>query len=72
MIVEIQSYDDVQRKIKDIINGTQIQFKIKNNMEIFTEMSIDDWREISTYSEDGEQHFELEEIVKMMKEKANL
>jgi putative ATP-dependent endonuclease of OLD family len=70
--LEIQSYDDVQRKIKDIINGTQIQFKIKNNMEIFTEMSIDDWREISTYSEDGEQHFELEEIVKMMKEKANL
>ena len=46
--------------------------RLKIIWKIFTEMSIDDWREISTYSEDGEQHFELEEIVKMMKEKANL
>jgi hypothetical protein len=41
-------------------------------MDIFAEMSIDDWCEISTYSEDGEQHFELKEIVNLMKEKANL
>ena len=61
--IEIFDYEDVQQKIKQLFAGRQVQFKIKNNLEVFERMSLDQWKNVSSYCIDGLTHYEFEEII---------
>lgn len=65
----IEEYEDFPAKMKRLFAGQNVQMKFKNNMDIFAAMSLDDWKDVSTYLEDGIEHFELGEIVARIVEK---
>ena len=65
----IEEYEDFPAKMKRLVAGRNVQMKFKNNMDIFAAMSLDDWKDVSTYIEDGVEHFELGEIVAQIVEK---
>ena len=65
----IEAYEDFPAKMKRLFAGQNVQMKFKNNMDIFEAMSLDEWKDVSTYIEDGEEHFELGEIVARIVEK---
>ena len=65
----IEAYDDFPAKMKKLVAGKNVQIKFKNNMEILKKMSLNDWKDVSKYVEDGVEHFELEEIVKYITQK---
>ena len=69
--LEIEAYEDFPAKMKSLFAGQNVQMKFKNNMDIFLEMSLDDWKEVSIYEENGIEHFELGEIVSRIGEKVN-
>lgn len=46
-----------------------MQIKFKENIDIFSMMSTGDWREVSSYREDGIMHLELGEIMALIVEK---
>lgn len=69
--IEIAPYEDVNQKLKDMFHGQNVQIKFKNNMDIFKRMELADWKEVSKYEEEGDEHFELEEIVELIKSKIN-
>ena len=65
----IEAYEDFPAKMKRLFAEQNVQMKFKNNMDIFAAMSLDDWKDVSTYIEDGVEHFELGEIVARIVEK---
>lgn len=67
--IEISDYEDVQRKIKQLFAGRQVQFKIKNNLEVFERMSLDQWKAVSSYCADGLTLYEFEEIIESINER---
>lgn len=67
----IQPYEDVEKKIKNIANGKNLQMKFKNNMDIFEAMTLEDWKQVSLYEENGTSIFELGEIVSKIASKVD-
>lgn len=68
----IAPYEDVNKKIKTIVNGKNVQMKFKNNMDIFEAMTLDDWKQVSLYEENGANKFELGEIVSQIVSKIDV
>ena len=66
---EIDPYEDVNKKMKEMFAGRNVQIKFKNNMEVFSRMKLEDWKNVSSYTENGVEHFELEEIVSQIRTK---
>lgn len=68
--LEFGGYEDVQAKIKALFAGRTVQFKIKNNLNVFERMSERDLEQISSYyDERGEEHYELREVIDVLKER---
>lgn len=68
--INIEPYEDFPAKMKSLFSGQNVQMKFKNNMEIFSRMSLEDWKEVSKYEENGIEHFEFGEIVSHIVQKA--
>lgn len=66
---EIGAYDDFPTIMKRRFEGQNVQMKFKNNIEVFERMSLEDWKNVSAYMENGIEHYELVEIAKAIKER---
>lgn len=66
---EIGAYDDFPTIMKRHFEGQNVQMKFKNNIEVFERMSLEDWKNVSAYMENGIEHYELVEIAKAIKER---
>lgn len=66
---EIGAYDDFPTIMKRRFEGQNVQMKLKNNIEVFERMSLEDWKNVSAYMENGIEHYELVEIAKAIKER---
>ena len=67
---EIEPYEDFPKKMKSHFAGQNTQVKFKNNMEVFERMTLEDWKNVSSFQDDdGEEHFELGEIIDKIRRK---
>lgn len=70
---DIDPYEDFPDKMKTRLAGQNAQLKLKNNMDVFERMTLEDWENVSRFrDDDGREHFELGEIVKQIREKASM
>ena len=67
--LEIGEYDDFPDKMKLLSAGQNIQMKFKNNMDIFTQMTLEEWKEVSSYEKEGKVCCEFADIVNQIQEK---
>lgn len=70
--LEIAEYDDVPNKMKLLSSGRNIQMKFKNNMDIFAQMTLEDWKQVSCFEEEGQICYEFTDIVNQIQEKLNI
>ncbi|HKM00897.1 MAG TPA: AAA family ATPase [Sedimentibacter sp.] len=67
--LEFSDYEDVQAKLKAMFFGRNVQFKIKNNLNVFERMTEADLDAISRYYEDGQEYYEFREILGVLIER---
>lgn len=67
--LHFEEYDDVPKVIEKLVEGRKVQFKRKNNISIFENMTADDWDQVSCYYENDEEHFEMREIISEIKKR---
>lgn len=69
---DIEPYEDFPAVMKARFAGQNTQMKFKNNMEVFERMTLEDWKNVSSFQDDeGIEHFELGEIVGQIKARAS-
>lgn len=69
---EIDPYEDFPARMKIRLAGKNIHMKLKNNLEVFERMTLEDWKKTSNYiDENGIEHFEIDEIINKIIKKIN-